>query len=112
MTDTNLSIVKEDSIKKFWLSFTTWFEAELEILQYDRDYLLGLTEAEKQEYEEVTGRKFGEKRVSGFGRVNNFLAYPKATRMCKSLFPNNYLDVAELRTWNDWLLLIKIFFLY
>ena len=64
---------------------------------YKRDYLLGLIEAEKQEYEEVTGRKFGEKRVSGFGRVNNFLAYPKATRMCKPLFPNNYLDVAELR---------------
>lgn len=42
---------------------------------YERDYLLGLTEAEKQEYEEATGRKFGEKRVSGFGRVNNFLAY-------------------------------------
>lgn len=64
---------------------------------YERDYFLGLTEAEKQQYEEVTGRKFGEKRVSGFGRVNNFLAYPKAARMCKSLFPNNYLDVAELR---------------
>ena len=30
---------------------------------YERDYLLGLTEAEKQEYEEATGRKFGEKRV-------------------------------------------------
>ena len=56
---------------------------------YERDYLFGLTEEEKQEYEEATGRKFGEKRVSGFGRVNNFLAYPKAARMCKSLFPNN-----------------------
>lgn len=29
MADTNLSIVKEDNIKKFWLSFTTWFEDEL-----------------------------------------------------------------------------------
>ena len=29
---------------------------------YERDYLLGLTEAEKQQYEEVTGRKFGEKK--------------------------------------------------
>ena len=53
---------------------------------YERDYLLGLTEAEKQEYEEATGRKFGGKRVSGSGRVNSFLAYPKAARMCKSLF--------------------------
>ncbi len=36
MTDENLPIVKEDNIKKFWLSFTTWFEDELpgtEILQ-------------------------------------------------------------------------------
>lgn len=58
---------------------------------YERDYHLGLTETEEQQYEEITGRKFWEKRVSGFGRVNNFMAYPKAARMCKSLFPNNYL---------------------
>ena len=64
---------------------------------YDRDYRIGLTEAEEQQYEKITGRKFLEKRVSGFGMVNNFMAYPKAARMCKSLFPNNYLDVAELR---------------
>lgn len=64
---------------------------------YERDYLLGLTEAEKQECEEITGRKFGEKRVKRLGTINNFFAYPKAVRMCKSLFPNNYLDVAELR---------------
>lgn len=42
MTDTNLATVKEDNIKKFWLSFTTWFEDELpgtEILQaYYEDY--------------------------------------------------------------------------
>lgn len=64
---------------------------------YERNYLLGLTEDERQQYEKVTGRKFGEKRISGFGRTNNFMAYPKAARMCKSLFPNNYLDVADLR---------------
>lgn len=64
---------------------------------YERDYLLGLTEIENQQYQDVTGRKFGEKRRSGFGSVNNLLAYPKAARMCLSLFPNNYLDVAELR---------------
>lgn len=39
---------------------------------YERDYHLGLTETEEQQYEEITGRKFWEKRVSGFGRVNNF----------------------------------------
>lgn len=42
MTDSNWSIVKEDNIKKFWLSFTTWFEDELpgtEVLQaYYEDY--------------------------------------------------------------------------
>lgn len=42
MTTENLSIVKEDNIKKFWLSFTTWFEDELpgtEILQaYCEEY--------------------------------------------------------------------------
>lgn len=29
MADENLPIVKEDNIKKFWMSFTTWFEDEL-----------------------------------------------------------------------------------
>ena len=42
---------------------------------YERDYHLGLTETEEQQYEEITGRKFWEKRVSGFGRVNNFMAW-------------------------------------
>ncbi len=64
---------------------------------YEQDYLLGLTEEERQQYKEITGRQFGEKRISGYGTANNFLLYPKAARMCKSLFPNNYLDVAELR---------------
>ena len=42
MSDVNLPVVKEDNIKKFWVSFTTWFEDELpgtEILQaYYEDY--------------------------------------------------------------------------
>lgn len=29
MDDTNLAVVKANDIKKFWLSFTTWFEDEL-----------------------------------------------------------------------------------
>lgn len=29
MNDTNLLVIKEDNIKKFWLSFITWFEEEL-----------------------------------------------------------------------------------
>lgn len=40
--DVNMPIVKEDNVKKFWVSFTTWFEDELpgmEILQpYYEDY--------------------------------------------------------------------------
>lgn len=36
---------------------------------YKRDYLLGLTEAEKQEYEEVTGRKFEGKRILSYNRL-------------------------------------------
>lgn len=63
---------------------------------YKRDYLLGLTDEEKKEFKEVTGRDFSVKRIGGFGTANNFMAFPKAVRMCKMLFPNNYLDVAEL----------------
>lgn len=64
---------------------------------YDRDYLLGLTDEERKQYKEVTGREFGTKKISGFGSVNNPSSYPKAARMCKSLFPNNYLDFVELK---------------
>lgn len=63
---------------------------------YKRDYLLGLTDEEKKEFKEVTGRDFSVKRIGGFGTANNFMEFPKAARMCKMLFPNNYLDVAEL----------------
>lgn len=41
MEDINLSIIKEENIKKFWLSFTTWFEEDLpgtEILQSQNEY--------------------------------------------------------------------------
>ena len=63
---------------------------------YKRDYLLGLTDEEKKEFKKVTGRDFSVKRIGGFGTANNFMSFPKAARMCKMLFPNNYLDVAEL----------------
>ena len=29
MDDENLLIIREDNIRKFWISFTTWFEGEL-----------------------------------------------------------------------------------
>lgn len=70
---------------------------------YERDYLLGLTEDEKQQYEEITGYRFDGKRVGGFGKANKFLEYPKAVRMCKSLFPNNYLDTVELQD-TEWMI--------
>ena len=41
MNDTNLLVIKEDNIKKFWLSFITWFEEELQgtgILQEYYEY--------------------------------------------------------------------------
>ena len=34
MSDVNLPVVKEDNIKKFWVSFTTWFEDELPGINY------------------------------------------------------------------------------
>lgn len=51
---------------------------------YERDYYLGLTETEEQQYEEITGRKFWEKRVSGFGRVNNFMAFKKVGKVSRN----------------------------
>lgn len=64
---------------------------------YSRDYNLGLTEQEKEQYKVVAGREFGEKRTSGFGRANNPAKYPKAARLCQTLFPNNFLDFIDLR---------------
>ncbi len=64
---------------------------------YSRDYTLGLTEEENIEYKNVTGRDYHEKRTHGFGTVNNPSKYPKAARMCRTLFPNNFLDFIEIR---------------
>ena len=50
---------------------------------YDRDYLLGLTDEERQQYKEVTGREFGTKKISGFGSVNNPSSYPKTMKFLK-----------------------------
>lgn len=79
---------------------------------YERDYLLGLTEAEKQEYEEATGRKFGEKRVSGFGRVNNFWHILKLQECVNHFFLIIIWMLRNCEMWNVWLLQMKNFFLY
>ena len=68
---------------------------------YSRDYNLGLTDQEKEQFKMVTGREFREKRISGLDSVNNPSKYPKAVRLCKTLFPNNFLDFIDLRNSND-----------
>lgn len=64
---------------------------------YKRDYNKGLTIEEKQQYKDITGREFGEEQKNGFGFANSPEKYPKAVRMYKTLFPNNFLDFIELR---------------
>ena len=64
------------------------------IMLYDRDYLEGLTEEEEREYLRI---RETENSKAKYGRRNMFLSYPKAARMCNSLFPNNYLDIADLK---------------
>ena len=48
--DTNLSIVKVDNIKRFWLSFTTWFEDELPGI--------GILQAYYEDYDNWNGRTY------------------------------------------------------
>lgn len=60
-----------------------------------RDYLKGLTESEKEQYENIL--KEETRKTGGFGRINMFRDYPKAARHCRSLFPNNYLDINDLQ---------------
>ena len=68
---------------------------------YSRDYNLGLTEQEKEQYKIIAGREYREKKTSGFGNVNNPAKYPKAARLCQTLFPNNFLDFIDLRDSED-----------
>lgn len=60
-----------------------------------RDYLQGLTDEEEKQYNKV----LEEERLGlpKFGRKNLFYKYPKAARHHLSLFPNNYLDINELK---------------
>jgi hypothetical protein len=65
---------------------------------YERDYLK-LTDEDVEKWEAVREKgKFTEEgKKLPFGRRNLFRDLPKAIRHHKSLFPNNYLDFAELR---------------
>lgn len=60
---------------------------------YERDYSI-LNEEEIIEWNRV---KESEKNGTLFGRINKFREYPKAARHYSSLFPNNYLDIEELK---------------
>lgn len=61
----------------------------------ERDYLKGLTEEEEKEYNKILEEeKLDFPKVA---RKNLFDKYPKAARHCESLFPNNYLDINELK---------------
>lgn len=66
---------------------------------YDRDYNLGLTQQELDEYEEITGQKYYEQphaQKGTFGIVNKWYEYPIAARMYRTLFPNYCLDNVQL----------------
>lgn len=83
-----------------WYRNTAIFVISLEkdglimIRLYDRNYFEGLTEEEDREYLRIREK---ERVNRTYCRRNLFLSYPKAARMCNSLFPNNYLDVADLK---------------
>ena len=61
---------------------------------YNRDYLAGLTPQEEMEYQAIL-----EKETEGrtFGRKNFYYQYSLAARNCLSLFPNNHLDIFDLK---------------
>lgn len=61
---------------------------------YPRDYLLGLTEDEKREYDSIRSKEL-EGRT--FGRKNLYYQYPLAARNYNSLFPNNHLDFVDFK---------------
>lgn len=62
---------------------------------YERDYFT-LKPTEKAEWELLKQKEIDRK--SGFSiRKSSFIDYPKAVRHYLGLFPNNYLDIMELR---------------
>lgn len=61
---------------------------------YERDYLTGLTPQEKKEFQEIKTKETANLK---FGRKNLYYLYPLAVRNCLSLFPNNHLDILDLK---------------
>ena len=66
----------------------------MDMVLYERDYKQGLTGKEKEEYDNILkseriGRKYGKK--------NKYSMYPAAAHRYNSLFPNNHIDINDLR---------------
>lgn len=62
---------------------------------YNRNYLNGLTEQEEIEYKEILIKE--KEGIKGFGRKNFYYQYSLAVRNWLSLFPNNHLDIIDLK---------------
>lgn len=62
---------------------------------YNRDYLPGLTPQEKIEFQAILDK---EKEGMKIGRRNLYYQYSLAARNCLSLFPNNHLDILDLKS--------------
>lgn len=65
---------------------------------YERDYLAGLTEQEELEFQAILDK---EKEGRKIGRKNLCSQYSLAARNCLSLFPNNHLDILDLKANSD-----------
>lgn len=59
---------------------------------YERDYT-SLTDEEIKEWDSIKNQE----STGRVGKVSNLRNYPKAIRHYRSLFPNNYMDFAELQ---------------
>ncbi|MFR9273725.1 MAG: hypothetical protein ACLVO2_14600 [Clostridia bacterium] len=63
---------------------------------YNRDYLNGLLPDEQAAYEAVLKKE--KEGMPGRFRKNLYSQYSLAARNCLSLFPNNHLDIFDLKT--------------
>ncbi|MDF2865887.1 MAG: hypothetical protein K0R72_705 [Clostridia bacterium] len=77
---------------------------------YNRDYLEGLTEDEEKEYNELLKKEIvNEIKPNLVIRKNLYFEYPKAARHYNSLFPNNFLDICDIRNVENLLIMQKKF---
>lgn len=71
-----------------------------------------ISEEDLLEYERIRESKCifpGDKGIRSRGRKNQFPNYPKSVRHYNSLFPNNYLDILELKKEDEIHLMIEAF---